>query len=189
MSSNISFAQNLQSEAGQKAIMFRLESELRILEVLKKFLTVQVRLEKEHSSAIGNATSTAMKAIHSILTDSPGAIETGALIQKNKKSSSTESNNESVISRETVHVLEEIQVTFTTTKRNAAFLEANTLTELNELISQKRILLKSAQEEYGRIKANLDQVDYSQVIFYKIRMLRIEHFWNIFISSQIPLAS
>lgn len=35
MSSNVSFALNLQSEAGQKAIIARLESELRVLENLK----------------------------------------------------------------------------------------------------------------------------------------------------------
>ena len=159
MSSNISFAQNLQSDTGQRAIMFRVESEIRVLEILKKFLTVQIRVEKQYSSSLGNATTAAMKTLAAVLTGDP---VDGSGTQHNCDVSNVATQGlfggESIVTKACLHVLEEVQSTATTLKENADFLHANTMKQLNELITEKKLLFKLSQEEYQKIKGRLDQV-------------------------------
>jgi hypothetical protein len=149
MSSNISFAQNLQSETGQRAIMFRLEGEIRVLEILKKFLTVQIRVEKTYSSSLGNATTAAMKTLASVLSGDSG--EGGHHCE-------AAFGGESIVSKACLHVLEEVQTTAATLKENSDFLHANTMKQLSELIAEKKLLFRMSHEEYQKIKGKLDQV-------------------------------
>lgn len=147
MSSNISFALNLQSENGQKAIVGRLESELKVLENLKKFLQTQVRAAKEYSQLLGNASATGMKS----LTD--GGSSTSA-----ESSSHFYTNSDSVVNKVSLHILEEVQSGAMTVKENAEFLQSTTLVQLQELIQEKKTLLKLSQEDFAKIKGRLEQV-------------------------------
>jgi hypothetical protein len=116
MSSNVSFALNLQSETGQKAIIGRLESELRVLENLKKFLQTQIKSTKEYSQLVGTASSTAVKN----LTDGNPVNNVGS-------SSNFYTSTDSVVNKVCLHILEEVQATATTVKENAEFLHSTTL--------------------------------------------------------------
>lgn len=138
--SPISFPQHLQSEGGQKAIMGRLESEVRVLENLKKFLHAQIKAGREYSVALGNASSSAMKN----LTDSSHA---------------SEPTTDSVVTKVCLHILEEVQSAATTVKENSEFLHSTTLIQLSELIQEKKTLLKLSREEYDKIKGKLEQVN------------------------------
>ncbi|XP_021957925.1 tyrosine-protein kinase Fer [Folsomia candida] len=145
MSSNVSFALNLQSEAGQKAIIARLESELRVLENLKKFLQTQIRSARDYSQLLGNASSTAMKN----LTDGNPT--------SNGSTSNFYTSADSVVNKVCLHILEEAQSAATTVKENAEFLQSTTLIQLNELIQDKKALLKLSQDDFNKIKGKLEQ--------------------------------
>jgi len=136
----VSFALNLQSERGHSAIMGRLESELRILENLKKFLQAQIRSGREYSQSLGNASTSAMKTLTEGATNS-------------------ECSTDSVVTKVCLHILEEVQSAATTVKENSDFLQGTTLVQLSELIQEKKHLLKLANEDHAKIKAKLDQVD------------------------------
>ncbi|CAL8138246.1 unnamed protein product [Orchesella dallaii] len=134
----MSFPQHLQSDGGQKAIMARLESEIRVLENLKKFLHAQIKSGREYSVALGNASSSAMKN----LTDSSHA---------------SEPTTDSVVTKVCLHILEEVQSAATTVKENSEFLHSTTMVQLHELIQEKKSLLKLSREEYDKIKGKLEQ--------------------------------
>ncbi|CAG7823667.1 unnamed protein product [Allacma fusca] len=137
MSSNVSFALNLQSERGQKSIMTRIESEVRILDNLRKFLVAQIKAGKDYAGSVGAATGSAMKT----LVDGSGAsVET-----------------DSVVNKVCLHILEEVQSAVTTIKENVEFLNSTALHSLNDLIAEKKTFAKLAAEHYHRIKGKLDQ--------------------------------
>lgn len=135
-----SFPQHLQSDAGQKAIMSRLESEIRLLESLRKFLQSQIKAGREYSTALGNASSTAMKN----LTD--------------PAHSPSESMTDGVVTKVCLHILEEFQSAAQTVKENSEFLQSTTIVQLSELIQEKKALLRGSKEEYEKIRGKLDQV-------------------------------
>lgn len=141
MSSNVSFALNLQSERGQKSIITRIENEVRILENLRKFLLVQIKAGKDYSGTVGSAAGAAMKT----------------LVDGNNPTAVVESGG-SVVNKVCLHILEEVQSAVTTIKENVEFLNGTTLQNLNELIAEKKLMAKLAAEHYHKIKTKLDQV-------------------------------
>ena len=142
MSSNVSFALNLQSERGQKSIITRIENEVRILENLRKFLLVQIKAGKDYSGTVGSAAGAAMKT----------------LVDGNNPTAVVLDSGGSVVNKVCLHILEEVQSAVTTIKENVEFLNGTTLPNLNELIAEKKLMAKLASEHYFKIKAKLDQV-------------------------------
>ena len=134
MSSNVSFALNLQSEKGQKAILTRIENEVRILENLRKFLLIQIKAGKDYCGTVGNASNSTMKTFM----DSH--------------------SSDSVVNKVCLHILEEVAFAATTIKENVEFLNSTTLHNLNELIVEKKLLAKISGEHYQKIKGKVDQV-------------------------------
>lgn len=223
MSSNISFALNLQSESGQRAIHNRLENELRCLEGLKKFLVSQIKAGKEYSTSINHSTTTALKSLAAITlsngyTNGDGSSNGGHGGQANgflpaqgspripPAATANNANNASsaaegsagqnllsasnantnggscfdhednegnkspsrcgspiqqspgVVNKMCLHVLEQVGMSAVNVKQSVQFLNGTTLKQLNELIQDKKLLIKGTQEEFQKIKARLDQV-------------------------------
>lgn len=118
------------------------------MENLKKFLQTQIRSAKDYSQNLGNASSAAIKN----LTD--GNPTNGG------SSSNLYTNTDSVVNKVCLHILEEVQSSVTTVKENAEFLSSTTLVQLNELIQEKKSLLKLSQDDFVAIKGKLEQVNF-----------------------------
>lgn len=143
----MSFAMNLQSETGQKVIMQRIENEVRVLENLRKFLLTGIKAGREYSSVLQESSKNTIKAF----TDTSGVDNTVI----NEDGASTDS----VATKVCLHILEEVQSSATSIKENIEYIQNTTLTQLNELIKEKKNLLKLSHLYYQNIKRKQEQVN------------------------------
>lgn len=149
------FSSAIQGRVAHEAILLRQDTELRLLDTMKRCLTNKVKCDREYALALSSVASQGIKMDRA--EELPG----------------------SFISASWRCMLEEIDNTSKLIKQNADVLESKTLERLNALQTEKRKARKQYQEEHNKILQRFTNVS----ILTFCNLLSLNCYLFIFINS------
>ena len=127
------FSSSLQGEAAHEALISRQDAELRLLENMKRCLTLRVKCDREYAIALNTVVLQAQKM---------DKVELAG----------------SLVARCWSSFVDESEKIVKMVKENADFLATTTLDMLNNLTTEKRTNRKFYHEEHGRICQELQRL-------------------------------
>lgn len=123
------FSSSLQGKSSHEALLARQDSELKLLENLKRWLVLRIKCDRDYASALVSLTSITSK------------------FEKNEELSGS-------LFLQAVHTaIENSESVASLLKQNADYLSNVTLEKLNAILNDKRNTRKFYQEEYNRLIA------------------------------------
>lgn len=118
---------NLEGKEAHETLLNRQESEIRLLELMRKCLSLKVKHDKDYAAALSSVAS------------------------QGQKIDKFEDMKESNIFKAWKVLMEELENLGTLFKDNAEIIEKNTLNKMNTLCVEKRKAKKQYQDEYNRL--------------------------------------
>lgn len=128
------FSANLQSQAAHEALLTRQDTELRLLETMRRSISNKVKCDRDYALAL---TTVALQG---------------------QKIDRADDLNGSLVAQTWKTMMEELESAAKLIKANADAVEKETLEKLNSLCMEKRRARKVYQEEHNRISQQFGNV-------------------------------
>ena len=130
------FSSSLQSQAAHEALLNRQDSELRLLDTMRKSLQLKVKCDREYASSLISAVSQGQK-----IDGSEDLLGSG-------------------VTQAWKSIMEGFEFVAKLIRQNADSIENKVLDKLNQLFLDKRKAKKFYQDEYNRVTSQFSKVGF-----------------------------